>query len=65
MKIIKKLLHKDEEKCGKCNWKTFDLYSLDGWEEDYLCGNCFLEELIESEADYQVIPSLQLKKGKL
>lgn len=49
------------ENCGAYG----NMYHLDGWgKDDWLCADCFLSELIESEADYQVIPKNQLKKKK-
>ena len=49
--------------CPKCNWKMNTLYQLSGWtKSDFLCANCFVEELKNSEADYQIIPKLELKQ---
>jgi hypothetical protein len=56
MKIKHKSIKQDKKaKC--CNNYASDLYQLDGWaKNDWLCAYCFIEELIESEAEYEVIP---------
>lgn len=55
----------EETNCYGCNWQSHTLYSLDGWEKkDWLCANCFVEELINSEAEYQIIPKKKLKEVK-
>ena len=59
---IKILNWKKEVKCKCCNWKTKRLYCLAGWERnDWICGNCFLNELTDSEAEYEVIPKKNMK----
>jgi|WetSurMetagenome_2_1015567.scaffolds.fasta_scaffold135873_4 hypothetical protein len=46
--------------------KKRNKYQLDGWEKkDWLNADDFLFELIDSEADYQVIPKLYLDKVDL
>lgn len=43
---------KNRSCCG-----DYTLYQLSGWDkDDWLCADDFLKELIESEADYQILP---------
>lgn len=61
MKI--KIKQNGDNKAGCCNNYSNTLYQLDGWAKgDWLCADCFLQELIESEAKYIVISSLRFKK---
>lgn len=52
----------NDKDCPKCNYEASYLYRLDGWDrKDGLCGECFAQELLDSEADYQVTPKRLLK----
>ena len=43
--------------CKRCTDEHSIFYKLDGWEEeDFLCSYCFVEELYESEAEYEIYP---------
>ena len=60
-----KIKHKSfkEKKCDCCNWNNTEFFKLDGWDkDDWLCSNCFSEELFNSEANYQIIPKKQLSE---
>lgn len=61
MNIQPKGEHFDE--CKNCKMLIYSkLYQLDGWTaSDWLCGNCFLDELINSEANYNIIHERDLK----
>jgi len=65
MKIKTKDFYGIKDKSGNpitcCGDMT--LYQLNGWDKkDWLCADCFLNELIQSEAEYQVISKQTLKE---
>jgi hypothetical protein len=66
MKIKRKFSDNEEgELCPNCKFETHSFYTLDGWENDWLCANCFCSELLDSEAGYHIIPNVKLKMGKI
>ena len=58
---------KTEERKETC-CGDYTQYQLDEWDkDDWFCADCFLKELIDSEAEYQIIPrfcDLKIKEFK-
>ena len=47
--------YKEGRACPSCNWMQIPFFQLNGWDKkDWICGSCFAEELVNSEADYSI-----------
>ena len=57
MKVVRVPFDKDV-KCKGCNWKTNQVYKLeDQIDEAGLCGECFINTLIDSDFEVYKRPS--------